>query len=95
MAELARLVRNTDIVLLGEQRVYHRAAIATARPLGIAVTVTDFGYIRPDWVIVERNGMNAESEFPRDAAAILALAQGLPPVDRCVTPTGSRTRRWT
>ncbi len=72
----------TDIVLLGEQRVYHRAAIAAARPLGIAVTVTDFGYIRPDWVIVERNGMNAESEFPRDPAAILALAHGLPPVDR-------------
>ena len=72
----------TDIVLLGEQRELHRVAIAAAKARGIAVTVTDFGYIRPDWVIVELNGMNADSLFPRDAASIQALAKDLPAVDR-------------
>lgn len=71
----------TDVVLLGEQRPYHKLAIAAAHAAGAAVTVTDFGYLRPDWIILERDGMNRESRFPRDAAAIHALAAGLPPVD--------------
>lgn len=71
----------TDMVLLGEQRPYHKVAIAAAHAAGVAVTVTDFGYIRPDWIILERDGMNRDSRFPRDPAAIRALAEGLPPVD--------------
>ena len=71
----------TDMVLLGEQRPYHQSAIAAAHAAGVAVTVTDFGYIRPDWIVLERNGMNRDSRFPRDPATILELAQGLPRVD--------------
>ncbi len=72
----------TDVVLLGEQRDHHRHAIAAAHAAGIAVTVTDFGYIRPDWIILERDGMNRDSRFPRDPEAIRALAADLPPVDQ-------------
>lgn len=71
----------TDILLLGEQRAYHRAAIAAAQRRGVAVAVTDFGYFRPDWVTLERDGMGGDSHFPRDPAAIRALAEGLPPAD--------------
>jgi capsular polysaccharide export protein len=71
----------TDLVLLGEQRPYHKPAIAIARARGIAVAVTDFGYLRPDWVTLERDGMGAESRFPRDPAAIRALAAHCPPAD--------------
>jgi capsular polysaccharide export protein len=71
----------TDLFLLGEQRPYHRAAIAAARVRGIAVTVTDFGYLRPDWIVLERDGMGAESRFPRDAATIRALAALAPAPD--------------
>jgi capsular polysaccharide export protein len=71
----------TDIVLLGEQRAYHRAAIAAAKARSIAVTVTDFGYFRPDWITLERDGMGGDSHFPRDPEAIRALARGLPRAD--------------
>jgi len=71
----------TDLVLLGEQRPYHRAAIAAARARGVAVTVTDFGYLRPDWIVLERNGMGAESRFPREPDAIRALAARCRPPD--------------
>lgn len=74
----------TDVLLLGEKRDLHRVAIAIARERGLAVTATDFGYFRPDWVVVERDGLNGESRFPREAALIRELAAGLPPVDRAV-----------
>jgi len=71
----------TDLVLLGEQRPRHREAIAAARARGIAVTVTDFGYLRPDWVVLERDGMGPASRFPRTPAAIRALAAQCPEPD--------------
>ena len=67
----------TDLVLLGEQRAHHKVAIAAARERGVAVTVTDFGYLRPDWITLEKNGMSAESLFPRDPDAIRRLAADL------------------
>jgi len=70
----------TDVVLLGEQRPHHRAAIIAARAAGAFVTVTDFGYIRPDWIILEQDGLNRDSHFPRDPATILEMARDLPPV---------------
>lgn len=71
----------TDIVLVGEQRSYHQAAIAAAKLRNIRVTVTDFGYLRPDWMVFERNGMGGDSLFPKDPQAILALAAAGPEPD--------------
>ncbi len=71
----------TDLVLLGEKRRYHREAVDAALSLGIRVSVTDFGYIRPDWITLERNGMSGASLFPRDPEAIRALARRAPEVD--------------
>ena len=73
--------RITDILLVGEQRTYHVIAIERAHALGVRVHVTDNGYLRPDWLILERDGTNGESHFPRDPARIRALAAGLPEVD--------------
>jgi capsular polysaccharide export protein len=71
----------SDLVLLGEQRFYHRAAIAAAKARGLAVTVTEWGYLRPDWIILEREGTGGESLFPSDPAKILSAAEGLPTPD--------------
>lgn len=72
----------TDIVLLGEQRDYHRIAIEAAMLRSIAVTVTDFGYLRPDWITLERDGMSGHSLFPREPEAILKLASQCPGIDQ-------------
>ena len=74
----------TDLVLLGEQRPQHKAAIAIARRRGMRVVATDFGYIRPDWIVLERDGMNAESRFPRDPETIVEMGRNLPPPDLVV-----------
>ena len=71
----------TDLVLLGEQRRYHKEAVAVAQCIGIRVMVTDFGYLRPDWITLERDGMSGNSHFPRDINAIKQLAALAPEVD--------------
>jgi capsular polysaccharide export protein len=71
----------TDLVLLGEQREYHKIAIQAAKQRGIRVTVTDFGYLRPDWITLEKDGMSAHSLFPRTPEAIRELAARCPKAD--------------
>ncbi|MEM1365056.1 MAG: capsular biosynthesis protein [Pseudomonadota bacterium] len=64
----------TDILLLGEQRPYHKVAVRLAKERGIQVTVTDFGYLRPDWITLEPFGMNAASRLTRDPAELRRVA---------------------
>jgi len=68
----------TDLVLHGDRRPYHIVAAEEARARGIAVIATDLGYVRPDWITLEHDGMTTYSRFPRDPAAIRALAARFP-----------------
>lgn len=71
----------TDMILVGDRRPYHLVATEEARLRGVAVTCTDFGYLRPGWITFEPDGMTTYSRFPRDPAAIRKLAAGLPALD--------------
>lgn len=53
------------IVLFGDCRPVHRVAIARARALGIDVFVFEEGYLRPDFVTLERGGVNGHSSIPQ------------------------------
>jgi capsular polysaccharide export protein len=68
----------TDLILMSEQRDYHKIAIAAAKLRNIQIVTTDFGYLRPDWITLEHNGMSAESLFPREPEKIKALAAQVP-----------------
>ena len=70
--------RVTDIVLFGDCRPLHRAAIQVARDLQVQVHVFEEGYIRPDWVTIELGGVNGHSTLPRDPEWYLEAARGLP-----------------
>lgn len=54
------------IVLFGDCRPLHRSAIERARQLGVEVYVFEEGYLRPDFVTLERDGVNGHSRIPRD-----------------------------
>ena len=56
----------TDVVLFGDRRPIHVAAIVWAKQFGIAVHVFEEGYYRPNWVTLERGGVNRYSSLPRD-----------------------------
>jgi capsular polysaccharide export protein len=71
----------SDLVLLGDRRPYHAAAIAVAEQRGIAIHVTDLGYMRPGWLTLEPDGTTSRSRFPRSGDAIRALAEHFPEPD--------------
>lgn len=56
----------TDVLLFGDCRPLHRAAIAVCERLHVPVHVFEEGYIRPDWVTLELGGVNGHSTLPRD-----------------------------
>jgi capsular polysaccharide export protein len=69
------------IIMLGEERPYHGEAVRAAKERGIDVVAIEMGYLRPDWVTVERDGLSSNSHFPRDPAIILDAAKDLPEPD--------------
>jgi capsular polysaccharide export protein len=71
----------TDVVVHGDRRPYHIVAAEEARARGIAVLATDLGYVRPDWITLEYDGMTTYSRFPRDPAVIRAVAEQFPEPD--------------
>lgn len=70
----------TDVVLFGDGRPIHRAAIAVCNRLQVQVHVFEEGYVRPDYVTLERDGVNGHSSLPRDPRWYRETAANLPPV---------------
>ena len=56
----------SDVVLFGDRRPIHIAAIECAKRLGATVHVFEEGYFRPNWITLERGGVNRYSALPRD-----------------------------
>ncbi len=53
----------TDLVLYGDTRPVHAAAIRIARAQGLTIHVFEEGYLRPYWVTYERGGANGHSRL--------------------------------
>lgn len=55
---------NIHVVLLfNDTRIYHRIAVEVCKEMKITVGVFEFGYIRPDYITLEINGVNGLSEL--------------------------------
>jgi capsular polysaccharide export protein len=62
----------TDILYYADRLPYHRLAAKVARTQGLRAHALEFGYLRPDWVTLEREGGGAFSHFPADPARLRA-----------------------
>jgi capsular polysaccharide export protein len=71
----------TDLVLLGEERPHHLVAAKAGKERGVPVFAVEMGYLRPDWIRIEKGGSGFNSHFPVDPKTILNAAQGLPDPD--------------
>jgi capsular polysaccharide export protein len=70
-----------EIVYFADRLPYHAAAQKVGRLLGIPCRAVEFGYLRPDWLTFERNGMGRFSHFPTDHEVIGELAEDVPDLD--------------
>ncbi len=68
LAGLMRAEGVTDLLYYADRLPYHRIALKRARSLGVDAHAVEFGYLRPDWLTLEREGMGAFSHFPDDPA---------------------------
>jgi capsular polysaccharide export protein len=82
----------SDVILFGDCRPLHRAAIAVARRQGLAAWVVEEGYLRPGWITFEEGGVNGYSALPRDPRWYRDEARRLP-AWRDPPPLGSSFRR--
>ncbi len=81
---VARLMEDegiTGLVLLGEERPHHLAATMAAKARGITTYAVEMGYLRPDWIRVEKGGSGYNSHFPADPDTIMKAAEALPEPD--------------
>lgn len=73
----------TDLVLYGDTRPIHAAAVDLAKARGITVHVFEEGYLRPYWVTYERGGSNGHSRLmqmsvPQMKAALAQSEMDMP-----------------
>jgi capsular polysaccharide export protein len=88
--------RAIDCVLLfGDTRPLHRMAIEICGELGIEIYVIEEGYLRPDFVTLERGGVGGLSSMPRDPAFFRALEPAPLPEPRPVGNVLARATAWT
>jgi capsular polysaccharide export protein len=71
----------TDIVYFADRFPYHRAAQRVAQRLGLRRVSMEYGYLRPDWLVLEEGGQSSYSLFPEDPTVLRASAEGLPQVE--------------
>ncbi|OLS52734.1 capsule biosynthesis protein [Rhodovulum sulfidophilum] len=67
----------TDILYYADRLPYHAIALEEGRRLRRRCWAIEFGYLRPDWLTLEPEGMGALSTFPRTRPEIEALAEGV------------------
>lgn len=71
----------TDVLLYGDCRQFHKAAINELRRIGVKIHVFEEGYIRPNWVTYEFGGVNAHSQVRRDVENIVIDKRYSKPAD--------------
>jgi capsular polysaccharide export protein len=68
----------TDVILFGDCRPHHASAHGMAKLRGIRVHVFEEGYIRPDFMTLQEDGVNGNSTLPRDGDWYRDQAESLP-----------------
>jgi len=89
-----RLARSqvTDLVTYGDGHYYTEVAAEEARKQGIAVCCFEQGYMRPNWITLERDGVNGSSRLPHDPEIYRRLGRPLDELPGARESLGSITR---
>ncbi|MBA2725838.1 MAG: capsular biosynthesis protein [Actinobacteria bacterium] len=83
----------TDLMLFGDCRPYHVSAHGIASQRGVRTHVLEEGYVRPHWMTLELEGVNARSSLSRDKEWFISEASQLPLEAELPPVTASFRRR--
>lgn len=64
LEDLLERLHIDTVILFGDCRAYHKVALDIARRRGLEIGVFEEGYIRPNYVTFEREGVNGFSSLP-------------------------------
>ena len=81
LVELIEREDISDLICYADRPPYHASAARVAADLGIDCHIVENGYLRPDWITLERGGMGAFSHFPDDPETIRRIAHAMPAPD--------------
>lgn len=84
----------TDLILFGDCRPLHEAAHGMATLRKLRIHVFEEGYIRPDWVTMELEGVNGHSTLSKDPQWYLDRAKQLPSLPVLPNIPAREGRRW-
>ena len=79
IARILDETRATDIVLYGDTRAIHAAAIKAATARNLRLHIFEEGYLRPYWITYERSGANGNSRLMTISDDEVAAAIGPAP----------------
>lgn len=81
LAQLLEAERIDAVLYYADRLPYHVVAAEEAAARGLDAWAVEFGYLRPDWLTLERGGMGAFSHLPDDPDAWRALGAAAPAPD--------------
>ncbi len=84
----------TDIVLFGDTRPLHTPAISNAKTADIHVHVYEEGYFRPNWITLDKGGVNALSSLSKDPVFYEGFSLKNSPQNPKETGGGLAIRAW-
>jgi len=86
----------SDIILFGDMRPVHLPAIELAKSKNINIHVYEEGYFRPNWVTLDKGGVNANSSLPKDPEWFHAFTKAHQVKNQTTQPTGGglSIRAW-
>lgn len=67
LTEFCQTQQIDNLVCFGDNRKYHRIAKQVSDKLGLNFWAFEEGYFRPDYITLEKSGVNAFSPIPRNA----------------------------
>ncbi|MEF8700875.1 MAG: capsular biosynthesis protein [Candidatus Accumulibacter sp. UW20] len=68
----------TDLVMHGDSRYLHQEAKRLGIERNLRIHVFEEGYFRPNWITLERGGINGHSPLPSDPDFYLEVGRALP-----------------
>ncbi len=77
----------TTILYYADCFPYHRIAREVADDLGIDAIAYENGYLRPNWLTIEKGGMSQFSHFPVNPDEIIQKGSGIPDQENMILPS--------